>query len=150
MINRPGMTFINMQRSEGEFSLNQSKPAQNADEAQPEFGEAQVASLVAAFYRLVREDDLIGPMYPADDWSGAEQRLRDFLIFRFGGSDQYIRERGHPRLRMRHAPFKIGIEQRDRWLEIMKRAITETNVPKNRQLELEVFFGQVADFLRNV
>lgn len=105
--------------------------------------------MVAAFYRRVRKDDVIGPMYPDDDWSGAEQRLRDFLIYRFGGSDRYIQDRGHPRLGMRHSPFKIGIEQRDRWLELMKQAIAENNVPKNRRLELEVFFGQVADFLRN-
>ena len=51
-----------------------------------EFGETEITDLVAAFYRRVRTDDLIGPMYPEDDWEGSEKRLRDFLIFRFGGS----------------------------------------------------------------
>jgi len=109
----------------------------------------QISDLTAAFYRRVRTDDLIGPMYPDDDWSGAEQRLRDFLIFRFGGSDKYIQERGHPRLRMRHAPFKIGIAERDRWLELMYAAIEETKVPGDQVLNLRTFFQQVAAFLRN-
>ncbi len=113
------------------------------------FDEPLFHDLVAAFYRRVREDDLIGPMYPDNDWEGAEQRLRDFLIFRFGGSDRYIQERGHPRLRMRHAPFKIGIEERDRWLELMSAAVKETNVPGAIALDLKVFFEQVADFMRN-
>lgn len=111
--------------------------------------EEQLTDLTAAFYRRVREDDLIGPMYPGSDWAGAEQRLRDFLIFRFGGSDKYIQERGHPRLRMRHAPFKIGIAERDRWLELMLAAMKETEVPGDQFLNLKTFFEQVADFMLN-
>ena len=114
-----------------------------------EFGEAEITDLVAAFYRRIRTDDLIGPMYPDDDWEGSEKRLRDFLIFRFGGSDRYIQERGHPRLRMRHAPFSIGIPERDRWLELMAKAMKETNVPGSVSLNLKTFFEQVADFMRN-
>lgn len=114
-----------------------------------EFGEPEITALVAAFYRRIRTDDLIGPMYPDDDWEGSEKRLRDFLIFRFGGSDRYIQERGHPRLRMRHAPFSIGIAERDRWLELMDEAMVETNVPGSVTLNLKTFFGQVADFMRN-
>ena len=114
-----------------------------------EFGETEITALVAAFYRRVRTDDLIGPMYPDNDWEGAEKRLRDFLIFRFGGSDRYIQERGHPRLRMRHAPFAIGIPERDRWLELMDEAMVETKVPGSVTLNLKTFFGQVADFMRN-
>ena len=114
-----------------------------------EFGEAEIARLVAAFYTKVHEDELIGPMYPSDDWKGAEERLRDFLIFRFGGSDRYIQQRGHPRLRMRHAPFEIGIRERDRWLQLMEQAMTETNVPSSVTLNLRTFFQQVADFMRN-
>ena len=55
--------------------------------------------MVAAFYRRVREDDLLAPMYPDDDWEGAEERLYGFLAFRFGGVADYVEERGHPRLR---------------------------------------------------
>ena len=75
-------------------------------------GSAGLERLCAAFYRQVPNDELLGPMYPADDWAGAEQRLRDFLIYRFGGPQTYIAERGHPRLRGRHAPFAID---RQRW-----------------------------------
>ena len=122
----------------------------SSDLPQPSgLSDQQISDLTAAFYRRVREDDLIGPMYPDDDWSGAEQRLRNFLIFRFGGSDRYIQERGHPRLRMRHAPFKIGIAERDRWLELMDAAIEETEVPGDQVLNLKTFFQQVANFLRN-
>ena len=58
-------------------------------------------------------------------FQGAEQRLRDFLIYRFGGPPLYIEQRGHPRLRMRHAPFPIGQGARDRWLQLMDRALDE-------------------------
>lgn len=112
-------------------------------------GETGFAELVAAFYRRVRTDDLIGPMYPDDDWEGAEQRLRDFLIFRFGGSDSYIQQRGHPRLGMRHATFAIGPAQRDRWLELMKAAMDETAVDPDAAKILSAFFQNAADFLRN-
>src|ERR1700756_1346748 len=66
------------------------------------------ARLVAAFYRQVPQDDLLGPMYPASDLPGAEQRLRDFLIGRFGGPQTYIERRGHPPLRARHSSFPIN------------------------------------------
>ena len=112
-------------------------------------GEEGITELVAAFYRRVRTDDLISPMYPDDDWEGAESRLAGFLIYRFGGSDAYIQDRGHPRLRMRHGPFSIGIAERDRWLEIMGAAMDEVAVPKEIYLNLKMFFEQVADFMRN-
>ena len=111
--------------------------------------EEHVVSMVAAFYRRVKVDDLIGPMYPDDDWEGAEKRLADFLIYRFVGSDRYIQERGHPRLRMRHAPFQIGIAERDRWLKLMGEAMEEVQIPPEHRLNLKVFFDQVADFMRN-
>lgn len=112
-------------------------------------GEDGFARLVAAFYRRVREDDLIGPMYPPDDWENAERRLADFLIFRFGGSDRYIQERGHPRLRMRHVPFSIGEAERDRWLELMGGAMDEMGLAGEARVNLGAFFDQVADFMRN-
>ena len=70
-------------------------------------GEEGFARLVRGFYQQVPHDPVLGPMYPKDDLPGAEQRLRDFLVGRFGGPPRYIEERGHPRLRMRHMPFVI-------------------------------------------
>ncbi len=112
-------------------------------------GEAGIREMVAAFYRRVRVDDLMGPMYPEDDWEGSEERLADFLLFRFGASNRYLETRGHPRLRMRHITFKIGMAERDRWLELMSAAMEETAVPVKAQEFLNPFFAQVADFMRN-
>lgn len=109
--------------------------------------ESKVTELVAAFYRRVRDDDLIGPMYPQEDWEGAENRLRDFLIYRFGGSDRYIHERGHPRLGMRHMEFKIGAAERDRWLALMDESIEEVGISVADAKMLRSFFKQVANFL---
>jgi len=105
--------------------------------------------LVSAFYQQVPGDDLLGPMYPAQDLSGAEQRLRDFLIYRFGGPPLYIAERGHPRLRMRHAAFPIGQLARDRWLQLMGRAVDQAGLPDEVQQLLRVFFASTATFLMN-
>jgi len=112
-------------------------------------GEEGFGTLVAAFYRRVRTDAIIGPMYPDDDWEGSEKRLRDFLIYRFGGSDRYIIERGHPRLRMRHMPFRIGEAERDRWLELMGAAMDEVALGSEARTHLATFFAQVADAMRN-
>ncbi len=112
-------------------------------------GAGGIGQMVAAFYRRVRTDDLLGPMYPPDDWEGAEERLREFLWFRLGGPSRYLEMRGHPRLRMRHMPFAIGEAERDRWLALMSEAMDETAVPAPARAFLEPFFAQVAEFMRN-
>ncbi len=88
-------------------------------------------------------------MYGDEDLSGAEQRLRDFLIFRFGGPPRYIQERGHPRLRMRHVRFAIGNAARDRWLELMNHAVDEAMLPQDAAAVLRSFFDSTATFLIN-
>ena len=105
--------------------------------------------IAARFYQIMKTDNLIGKMYPEDDWDGAEKRLADFLLFRFGGDKTYIMERGHPRLRMRHMPYLIGEKERDRWMEIMDQAMVDTNVPVKEREALHQFFAQVAEFMRN-
>jgi hemoglobin len=112
-------------------------------------GEEGITALVAAFYKRVREDDLLAPMYPAHDWRGAESRLRDFLLFRFGMSEQYVKERGHPRLRMRHLPFSIGSTESQRWQQLMGEAMDEIEIDSEAKELLSAFFAQVADFMRN-
>lgn len=112
-------------------------------------GEQGFERLIAAFYRQVPQDDILGPMYPADDLEGAERRLRDFLIFRFGGPQHYLAERGHPRLRMRHAPFPISQTARDRWMQLMTKALDETNLPTEADTTLRAFFESTATFMIN-
>jgi len=94
-----------------------------------QIGEDGFARLVTAFYRQVPADDILGPMYPADDLAGAEERLRDFLVGRFGGPPRYIESRGHPRLRMRHMPFKLDQQARDRWVQLMDKALDDVALP---------------------
>src|SRR5688500_18948761 len=87
-------------------------------------GEPFFRRLVDAFYDGVAADDVLVRLYPeAPDLSGARQRLRMFLVQYWGGPTTYSDERGHPRLRLRHMPFHIGREERDRWLEHMTAAI---------------------------
>ena len=112
-------------------------------------GEVGLAELCRAFYRRVKVDRLIGGLYPDDDWEGAEERLLDFLCFRFGGITRYTEKRGHPRLRARHMPFSIGKLERDRWMELMGAALEETVENKEIREEFRQFFAQVADFMRN-
>lgn len=106
-------------------------------------------SLVAAFYRQVPHDDLLGPMYPAGDLHGAEERLRGFLIGRFGGPPTYIEQRGHPRLRARHASFDIDETVRDRWMCLMSRALREAALPEDVEQVLQKFFEATASFMIN-
>jgi hemoglobin len=112
-------------------------------------GEEGFTRLVAAFYRQVPDDDLLGPMYPAQDREGSEQRLRDFLIFRFGGPQRYIEQRGHPRLRMRHFPFRINRAARDRWMQLMNKAFADTVLPAEAERVLRAFFDEMSTFMIN-
>ena len=112
-------------------------------------GEEGFARLVRAFYSQVPDDEVLGPMYPKHDLAGAEERLRDFLIGRFGGPPRYIEQRGHPRLRMRHMPFAIDQTARDRWMALMDRAINETQLPSDVASLLREFFHGTTTFLMN-
>ncbi|MFN7984537.1 MAG: globin [Vicinamibacterales bacterium] len=112
-------------------------------------GEDGFRRLVAAFYRQIPGDDILGPMYPPEDMEGAEARLRDFLIGRFGGPQRYIEQRGHPRLRMRHAPYDIDSRARNRWVELMSNALVEAQLPREAELLLRPFFEGVASMMMN-
>jgi len=121
----------------------------NEDQLVSVVGEEGIARLTAAFYRQVYEDEILRPMYPQHDREGAEQRLRDFLIYRLGGSPRYIEQRGHPRLRARHLPFRVDQAARDRWMELMGRALTEAAFPAEVERSLRGFLEQTATFLIN-
>ncbi len=82
-------------------------------------------AIVSRFYALVAQDEILRPLYPDDDLAGAEERLRMFLEQYWGGPRTYAKQRGHPRLRIRHGPFRIGPAQRDAWLRCMHAAVAE-------------------------
>src|SRR3984957_20399374 len=105
--------------------------------------------LVAAFYRQIPTGDVLGPLYAGHDFDGAERRLRDFLMFRFGGPATYLETRGHPRLRMWHASFALGGAARDRWVYVRYKALDEAVLPENVHRTLKEFFGNTATFLMN-
>lgn len=114
-----------------------------------QIGRQGLIDIVAAFYRRVPGDSILGPMYPLHDLDGAEERMRDFMLFRIAGEQDYLEKRGHPRLRGRHMPFKIDTAARDRWLEVMAASMEEAKVPEEAKEQLQAFFSQIADFMRN-
>jgi len=111
-------------------------------------GEEGFARLTAAFFRRVPLDPVLEPMY-RHDLAGAEQRLRDFLVGRFGGPMRYVEERGHPRLRMRHAPYKIDFTARQQWVKWMDEALDEVRLPVEADALLRQFFHTTATFMIN-
>jgi hemoglobin len=95
-----------------------------------QFGGKQFfTDLVADFYRGVAQDPGLRPMYPEQDLGPAERRLRMFLEQYWGGPKTYSAERGHPKLRMRHAPFEITDHHRDLWLKHMRDALDNRELP---------------------
>jgi hemoglobin len=112
-------------------------------------GEAGFTRLVGAFYRQVPYDAILGKMYPSHQLAAAEQRLCDFLIYRFGGPQRYIEQRGHPRLRARHLPFRIDQAARDRWMQLMDNAFAEAALPAEVEGLLRTFFKQMSTFMIN-
>jgi len=106
-------------------------------------------SLVDRFYAGVATDPLLRPIYPEADLAGATRRLRLFLIQYWGGPTTYDAERGHPRLRMRHAPFAIGPAERDAWLRHMREAIAWADPPPPVAARLHQYFDMAAEAMRN-
>ena len=112
-------------------------------------GEDGLTRLVRGFYEQIHTDEILGPMYPPAELPEAERRLREFLIYRFGGPDRYIVERGHPRLRIRHAPFVVNQAARDRWFQLMNTSLEKAGFPPEIVAALRAFFAETASFLIN-
>lgn len=112
-------------------------------------GEAFFVRLVDAFYARVAEDPVLRPLYPDEDLTAARERLRLFLEQYWGGPNTYSQLRGHPRLRMRHAPFPVGTEQITAWLSDMRDALDEVAPGQTEADELWAYFERAAHFLRN-
>ena len=112
-------------------------------------GEDGFTRLVRAFYAQVPTDHILGPLYPPHDLAGAEQRLRDFLVGRFGGPPRYIEQRGHPRLRMRHAPFKVTPKARDHWLAHFRAGLDAANLAPEHDAQFWDYVTHAAQFMVN-
>ncbi|MEM9201108.1 MAG: globin [Actinomycetota bacterium] len=111
-------------------------------------GEPYFAGLVERFYAAVADDDLLRPMYPRD-LAGAEDRLRLFLMQYWGGPTTYSDERGHPRLRMRHNPYRVDVAARDAWLRAMIEAVEADPPAEPMRSAMLEYFVRSADFMRN-
>ncbi len=114
-----------------------------------QLGDEGFNRLLAAFYRRVADDRVLRALYPEPDLAAAERRLRLFLVQYFGGPTTYGEERGHPRLRMRHAPYTIGEAERDAWLTAMIGAMDEVHIPEPAYSAMRDYFEKAADFMMN-
>ncbi len=112
-------------------------------------GEETFRRLVARFYAGVRADPVLRPLYPEEDLADAEVRLRMFLMQYWGGPRTYSEQRGHPRLRMRHAPFAIGPAERDAWLRNMRAAVDSLELAPDADALLWNYLESAAHSLVN-
>ncbi|MBN9620515.1 MAG: globin, partial [Actinobacteria bacterium] len=112
-------------------------------------GEETFRRLVDSFYAGVADDPVLRPLYPEADLGPAAERLRLFLMQYWGGPHTYSEQRGHPRLRLRHAPFVVNEAARDAWLAHMRRALDDLALPVEYDRALWIYLSSAADSLRN-
>lgn len=112
-------------------------------------GEPTFRRLVDEFYAGVATDPLLRPMYPEADLGPAADRLTLFLMQYWGGPNTYSVQRGHPRLRLRHEPYRVGPAERDAWLHHMRRAIDSLELPDEHAQALWEYLERAAHFLVN-
>ena len=113
-------------------------------------GMETIRTIVATFYEQVARDEVLRPLYPEEDLRPAAERFTLFLAQYWGGPTTYSETRGHPRLRMRHAPFAIGAAARDAWLRHMRDALDTLDLPPAYDDELWRYLQSAADSLRNL
>ena len=112
-------------------------------------GKATFAKLANEFYQGIASDELLRPMYPEGDLAPAAERLQLFLEQYWGGPSTYQELRGHPRLRMRHSPYKINPAARDRWLLHMRAAVDTLGLPPLKEAELWAYLERAAISMLN-
>jgi hemoglobin len=112
-------------------------------------GEPTFRRLVDKFYEGVAEDPLLRPMYPEEDLGPAADRFALFLMQYWGGPTTYSDERGHPRLRMRHAPFRVDAAARDAWLSHMRVAVDSIDLTEEQRVQLWDYLERAAYFMVN-
>ena len=129
-----------------ETEVKKASPLQNLYDR---IGDAGFSKLARVFYEGVAKDELLKPMYPEEDLAPAERRLKMFLEQYWGGPDAYQQERGHPRLRMRHAPYKIGPKARGAWLSHMRKAVDSLELSPMDDAELWDYLERAAHAMLN-
>lgn len=112
-------------------------------------GHATFAAIAARFYEQVAADDDFRAMYPEEDLGPAEERLRMFLEQYWGGPTTYSEQRGHPRLRMRHMPFRVTPSARDTWLRYMTTAVDEVEMDAELRSVLLDYLARAATAMIN-
>ncbi|MEP7736487.1 MULTISPECIES: globin [Nocardioides] len=112
-------------------------------------GEATIRAIVHRFYEGVRDDEVLRPMYPEQDLAPAEDRFALFLMQYWGGPTTYSDTRGHPRLRMRHAPFAVNPEARDHWLMHFRAALDEADLTEEQRQTFWDYVTHAAQFMVN-
>ena len=112
-------------------------------------GEETITRIVAAFYRGVAEDDYLRAIYPEDDLGPAEERFRLFLMQYWGGPTTYSERRGHPRLRMRHAPYAVTPKATEHWLRHFRAALDEVALPPEQDVQFWDYVTHAAQFMVN-
>jgi hemoglobin len=112
-------------------------------------GEETITRIVAAFYRGVADDPYLRAIYPEDDLGPAEERFRLFLVQYWGGPTTYSEQRGHPRLRMRHAPFAVTPKAKEHWLQHFRAALDEVALPPEQDAQFWEYVTHAAQFMVN-
>ena len=111
-------------------------------------GNDKIRKLIHDFYKGVKNDELLNPMYK-NDFKAAEERLYLFMVQYLGGPDLYNQQRGHPRLRKRHIVFPIDEEAKQHWLQNMKTAMEKSEIGSEEKDFIWNYFQQTAEFLKN-
>lgn len=112
-------------------------------------GMATIRRIVDRFYEGVAEDEVMRPMYPEEDLGPAAERLTLFLAQYWGGPTTYSERRGHPRLRMRHAPYTVNTEARDRWLRHFRAGLDEAGLTPEQDARFWAYVTHAAQFMVN-
>jgi len=112
-------------------------------------GQEFFEQLTTFFYQGVVSNEILRPMYPPDDLTYAREKLKLFLMQYWGGPDEYSQKRGHPRLRMRHAPFVIDDAARQAWLTCMRQALESTSIEQPLKDEMWEYFVMAANAMVN-
>lgn len=112
-------------------------------------GRATIEKIVDVFYTGVADDPLLRPMYPEEDLAPAAERFTQFLEQYWGGPSVYSEQRGHPRLRMRHAPFAVDIAARDRWLHHFRAGLDAVDLTPEQDAQFWTYVQHAATFMVN-